>query len=401
MFSFAIPMSSPDLTSAEIEAVNQVLRTPYLSIGPCIAEFEERFAVYVGARHAIGVSSGTAGLHLCVIAAGIGDGDLVITTPFSFVASANVILYERAIPVFVDVDERTGNVSPVLVSEAAEDLTKGGDAARRWLPRNVLRSSSIVHRLSAILPVHAFGQPADMDPILEVAREHGLLVIEDACEALGAEYKNRRIGASNPQSTVFAFYPNKQMTTGEGGMIVTDRDDWNELFRSLRNQGRDVFDAWLNHTRLGYNYRLDEVSAALGLAQLRRIEELLKKRERVAQWYNERLKDAEGLQIPYIATTTTRMSWFVYVIRLSTELNRNAVIASLEEKGIPSRPYFTPIHLQPFYVQRFGYQRGDFPVTEKLGDTCLALPFSGVMTQEQVDYVCSCLREVLRNQALK
>jgi len=371
--------------------VTRVLQTPHLSIGPRIAEFEERFAAYVGAHHAVGVSSGTAGLHLCVIAAGIGEGDLVITTPFSFVASANVILYERAIPVFVDIDSQTLNIDPTLVAEAAHKLTRGqGDKGTRG-------------RLKAILPVHAFGQPADMDPILEVGREYGLVVIEDACEALGAEYKARRIGTQPATcdlrlATVFAFYPNKQMTTGEGGMIVTDRDDWDALFRSLRNQGRDVFDAWLNHSRLGYNYRLDEMSAALGLAQLGRIEELLAKRERVAGWYNERLKDVEGIQIPYIAPSTTRMSWFVYVIRLASEIDRNAVMAALEERGIPSRPYFTPIHLQPFYRERFGYREGDFPVTEAVGRSTLALPFSGVMTEEQVEYVCQHLVTILRQQ---
>jgi len=417
-----IPMSSPDLTAADIEAVSQVLQTPYLSLGPRIAEFEERFATYVGAHHAIAVSSGTAGLHLCVIAAGVGEGDPVITTPFSFVASANVILYERAIPVFVDVDERTGNIDPTLVAEAVEALTKdeGRTTDSCWLPPALRRSSFVIRRPKAVLPVHAFGQPADMDPILEVAREYDLAVIEDACEALGAEYKGHRIGTTLATwdlppatcdlrlATCFAFYPNKQMTTGEGGMIVTDRDDWDALFRSLRNQGRDVFDAWLNHTRLGYNYRLDEMSAALGLAQLGRIEELLAKREQVAQWYNQRLKDVEGVQTPYIAPTTTRMSWFVYVIRLALwnrhnstglapEIDRNAVMAALQERGIPSRPYFTPIHLQPFYRERFGYREGDFPVTEAVAHSVLALPFSGVMTEEQVEYVCEHLAAVLES----
>jgi len=400
MIQSRIPMSSPDITAADIEAVNQVLKTPYLSIGPRIVEFEERFAAYVGARHAIAVSSGTAGLHLCVIAAGVSQGDLVITTSFSFIASANVILYERAIPVFVDIDPQTLNIDPAQVAEATHDLTKGGDAARRWLPPVMRNPKSEIRNPKSILPVHAFGQPADMDSILDVAREYNLAVIEDACEALGAEYKGRRIGTAPATcdlrlATVFAFYPNKQMTTGEGGMIVTDNDDWAALFRSLRNQGRDVHDAWLNHTRLGYNYRLDEM-AALGLAQLNRIEELLAKRERVAQWYNERLKDVDGVQIPYIAPTTTRMSWFVYVIRLAPEIDRNAVMAALEERGIPTRPYFTPIHLQPFYRERFGYREGDFPVTEAVARSVLALPFFGTMTEEQVEYVCEHLVAVLR-----
>ncbi len=392
-----VRMSSPDITPAEIEAVTSVLRTPHLSIGPRIADFEKRFAAYIGCRAGVGVNSGTSGLHLCVIAAGVGEGDLVITTPFSFVASANCILYERGAPVFVDVDERTGNIDPALVAEAIEDLVRGGEAAKRWLPP-ALRASAYRPdgRLRAVLPVHAFGQPSDMDPILDVARRHGLAVIEDACEAIGSEYKGRKAGTLG-DAAVFAFYPNKQMTTGEGGIIVTDREDWDALFRSLRNQGRDVFDAWLNHSRLGYNYRLDEMSAALGLAQLGRIEELLAKREKVARWYSERLAGIEGVQTPRIAPSTTRMSWFVYVIRLAAGIDRQAVMAALAEQGIPSRPYFTPIHLQPFYVERFGYHRGDFPVTEALGDTSLALPFSGVMSEAQVGYVCEHLARALQS----
>ncbi|MFH1951517.1 MAG: DegT/DnrJ/EryC1/StrS family aminotransferase [Pseudomonadota bacterium] len=389
-----IPMASPDITVAEIEAVNQVLQTPHLSIGPRIVEFEERFAAWIGARHAVGVSSGTAGLHLCVIAAGVNEGDLVITAPFSFVASANVILYERAVPIFVDIDPHTLNIDPTLVAEASHDLARGGDAASRWLPPVIRNSRSEIRSPRCILPVDAFGQPADMDAILEVARQHGMDVIEDACEAVGAEYKERKAGTL-ADAAVFAFYPNKQMTTGEGGMIITDRDGWRDLFQSLRNQGRDVQGAWLNHSRLGYNYRLDEMGAALGLAQLGRIEELLGRRERVARWYNERLKDVEGVQTPYIYSATTRMSWFVYVIRLASNVNRDKVMAALEERGIPSRPYFTPIHLQLFYRERFGYREGDFPVTEAVARSVLALPFFGTMTEEQVDYVCKHIAAVL------
>jgi perosamine synthetase len=391
-----IPMSSPDLTKAELDAVQQVLSTNQLSIGPQIDRFEREFERRLAVRHAAGVNSGTSGLHLCVLAAGVQDGDLVITSPFSFVASANVILYERAVPIFVDVDPDTGNLDPALVAECVADLAHGGARAQRWLPP-ALRSTSLrppAPSPRALLPVHAFGQPADMDPILTVARQHGLAVIEDACEAIGSEYKGRKAGTLG-DAGVFAFYPNKQMTTGEGGMIVTDRADWDAIFRSLRNQGRDVFDAWLNHTRLGYNYRLDELSAALGLAQLRRLDELLEKRARVAGWYEARLAGHPQLQVPCIAATTTRMSWFVYVIRVLPPANREQVLRGLAEEGIPSRPYFTPIHLQPFYAQRFGYQRGDFPITERLGDLSLALPFSSVMTEEQVDTVCRQLLAVL------
>lgn len=368
-----IPMSSPDITQAEIDAVTAVLSTRWLSLGPQITAFEEAFAAYTGSSFGIGVNSGTSGLHLAMIAAGVGEGDEVITPSFSFIASANCILYERAKPVFVDIDPLTGNIDPQAIEAAITDRTK------------------------AIIPVHAFGQPADMDPILEIARKHDLIVIEDACEAIGAEYKGRRAGTIG-QAAVFAFYPNKQMTTGEGGMIVTDNEDWANLFRSLRNQGRDVFDAWLNHTRLGYNYRLDELSAALGLAQIRRIDDLLAKRERVAGWYNERIDTIAGIHKPYIGPTTTRMSWFVYVIRCEDGIDRNLLMAALSENGVPSRPYFTPIHLQPFYREQFGWQRGDLPHTEKAGDTFLALPFSGVMTEAQVEYVCTQLERALAAQ---
>ncbi|NTV99799.1 MAG: DegT/DnrJ/EryC1/StrS family aminotransferase [Oscillochloris sp.] len=388
-----IVMSSPDLTDAEFSAVLRVLQTPVLSIGPKNQAFEQAFKSFVGAQYAASVNSGTSGLHLCMIASGIEQGDLVITTPFSFIASSNCILYERAIPIFIDVDPVTGNIDPVLVAEAAEGLARGGEAARRWLPPSLRRHNEgpAGLRLRAILPVHAFGQPADMDPLLTVAHQYGLSVVEDACEAIGAEYKGQQTGTLG-DAAVFAFYPNKQMTTGEGGMIVTNHEHWDTLFRSLRNQGRDVFDAWLNHTRLGYNYRLDEMSAALGLVQIQRIKKLLDRREQVARWYNERLANVELIERPTIVPATTRMSWFVYVVRIKAPAHRNDVMRRLSEVGIPSRPYFTPIHLQPIYRQRFGYQVGDFPVTEHLGDVSLALPFSGVMTEDQVEYVCQQLQ---------
>jgi perosamine synthetase len=393
--AISIPMSSPDLTDAELAAVTRVVQTRYLSIGPQIVALEDAFAAYVGTRYAVGVNSGTSGLHLCVIAAGIQANDLVVTTPFSFIASANCVLYERAVPVFVDVDPLTGNIDPDRVAGAVEDLVNGAGshAHNHWLPRSHRRPSGNgpAGQLKAILPVHAFGQPADMDRILGIAQKYDLAVIEDACEAIGAEYLGFRAGTLG-DAAVFAFYPNKQMTTGEGGMIVTDDEAWADLFRSLRNQGRDVFDAWLNHTRLGYNYRLDEMSAALGLVQIGRVEELLAKRAQVARWYDERLAHEELVERPHIASTTNRMSWFVYVVKIRPPADRNEVMRTLGEVGVSSRPYFTPIHLQPFYRKRFGYQRGDFPITEHLGDTCLAVPFSSVMTEEQVDYVCQMLK---------
>jgi perosamine synthetase len=394
--SIATPMSSPDLSAAERAAVAAVLETPNLSMGPEIQAFEEAFRSYTGSRFAIGVSSGTAGLHLCVRAAGIGDQygpqrDLVITTPFSFVASANVLLFERAVPVFVDVDPQTGNIDPELVQAAASDLAGGAAAAQRWLPRRGLAAD---WRLQGLLPVDVFGQPADMDPLKEVAQQYELKVIEDACEALGAQYKGRHAGRLGDYG-VYAFYPNKQITTGEGAVIVTDDERAAQVMLALRNQGRAPGDTWLQHTYLGYNYRLDEMSAALGRVQLQRLPELLEKRARVAGWYAERLAEIAGVETPLLGASTTRMSWFVYVVRFDPGLDRDAVARGLGERGVPARPYFLPIHLQPYMVERFGYQPGDFPVTEDLGRRGLALPFSGVMSEAQVEHVCQALHEVL------
>jgi perosamine synthetase len=371
-----IPMSRPDITAAERAAVLDVLSTPVLALGPRLERFERSLANRIGARHAVGVSSGTAGLHLCVVAAGIREGDVVLTTPFSFVASANCVLYERARPIFVDIDPQTLTIDPDALASAARALTARGE------------------RLTAILPVHVFGHPADMDPIRDVAARYRLAVIEDACEAIGAAYKGRAVGTLG-DAAVFAFYPNKQLTTGEGGMIVTDDPAWDALFRSLRNQGRDVFDGWLQHSRLGWNYRLDELSAALGAVQVERLEEILAQRARVAEAYTRRLVRLEHVTTPAIAPWVTRMSWFVYVVRLAPWLDRDAVIRALEEHGVPSRAYFPPIHLQPFYRERFGFRPGDFPVSEEMGRRCLALPFFGAMTDAQIDTVCGALGEVL------
>jgi dTDP-4-amino-4,6-dideoxygalactose transaminase len=385
-------MSLPDITEAEREAVAAVLRTPNLSMGGEILSFEQAFCDFTGSLHAIAVNSGTAGLHLCVRAAGIGPGDLVITTPFSFVASTNVLLFEGAIPVFVDADPRTGNIDPDLVRQAVEELSSGSPDAGRWLPRQGLQGKK---QLKAILPVDVFGQPADMDPIRGIADSHGLVVIEDSCEALGAEYKGRKAGTLG-DTAVFAFYPNKQITTGEGGAIVTDDEQAAAMMRALRNQGRAVGDTWLSHTHLGYNYRLDEMSAALGRVQMGRLGELLAKRERVAGWYNQRLGDLAYLETPYMAPTTTRASWFVYVVQISPEFDRNRLAERLGERGIPARPYFIPIHLQHYMVERFGFRQGDFPNAEKLGRHGLALPFSGVMREEEVEDVCQTLDEAVR-----
>jgi perosamine synthetase len=393
---FDIPMSSPDLTDAERQAVAEVLQTPYLSMGNRIQEFERVFREYTNRKYAIGVNSGTSGLHLCVRAAGISSGDLVITTPFSFVASTNVLLFEGAIPIFVDIDPVTGNLNPTGVREAVQDLIQGGYSAKHWLPRSGGDNHS---RLKAIIPVDVFGQPADMDPISTTASDNNLLLIEDSCEALGSEYKDRKAGTLGDYG-VFAFYPNKQITTGEGGIIVTDDDQAAGVMFSLRNQGRAPGDTWLQHTYLGYNYRLDEMSAALGIVQMSRLEELLIKRQRVASWYEQRLAEIPGVESLQIDSHTTRMSWFVYVVRFEPHIDRDIVASALKEQGVPARPYFLPIHLQPYMVSRFGYRDGDFPVTEDLGRRGLALPFSGVMTETQVDQVCRILQDILYSNRL-
>jgi perosamine synthetase len=386
-----IPMSSPDLTNLERDAVAAVLKTPYLSMGGEIQAFEATFRDFTGSKHAIGVSSGTAGLHLCVHAAGIGAGDLVITTPFSFVASSNVLLFERAVPIFVDVDPVSGNIDPQAVRQAVEDLNSGEARAHKWLPR---RGAQVGSPLKAILPVDVFGQPADMDPLAAIARQHELRMIEDSCEALGAEYKGRKAGTLGDFG-VYAFYPNKQITTGEGAVVVTNDDQGAALMQALRNQGRSPGDTWLQHTYLGYNYRLDEMSAALGRVQLGRLDEILEKRARVAGWYNERLAEIPGVKAPQVLDNTTRMSWFVYVVRFSPEVDRDRLAQALGKRGIPARPYFIPIHLQPYMVERFGYRPGDFPITEDLGRRGMALPFSGVMNEGQVDQVCRAVGECL------
>jgi dTDP-4-amino-4,6-dideoxygalactose transaminase len=388
-----ISMSAPDLSREDREAVAAVLKTNDLSQGPKIKAFEQAVADYTGSRHAVGVSSGTAGLHLACIAAGIGRGDVVITTPFSFIASANPILYQDALPVFVDVDPGTGNIDPDQVRQAAEDLEKGGKSAAGWLPRKGTDLQGSADKVKALLVVDVFGQPARYGELREIAEAKHWVLIEDSCEALGSRWKGQPAGALGDIG-VFGFYPNKQMTVGEGGIVVTDHPEWAEQFRSLRNQGRDPQDSWLSHSYLGYNYRLDEMSAALGLSQFQRLDDLVDRRERAAGWYTERLLEIDAISTPEVMPDTTRMSWFVYVVRTENQEQRDLLMAGLEERGIPSRIYFSPIHLQPFYRDRFGYRRGDYPAAEKLGDTSLALPFSGVMREDEVDFVCRAVEEI-------
>jgi len=372
----SIPLSSPDITKKEVEIVNQVLSTPFLSIGPKIKEFEKKIADYIGTRYAIAVNSGTSGLHLCVRSLGIKDGDEVITSPFSFIASANCILFERAKPVFVDINEKTLCLDTSKIEEKITEKTK------------------------AILPVHIFGHPCEMSKIMEIARRHNLAVIEDACEAIGAEYKGKKVGSFG-NCGVFAFYANKQITTGEGGIIVTNNKDVAKLCESMRNQGRGEDNRWLSHVRLGYNYRMSELSAALGLVQMERISEMLEKRSRVADFYNQRLSQIKEVKIPYVGPEINKMSWFVYVIRLDSRRfsrgDRDKIIQELDNRGIQCRDYLPPIHLEPFYVEMFGYQQGDFPITEAVSDSTIALPFYNNLSEEEVDYICNNLKDIINN----
>ncbi len=369
-----IPLSSPDITELEIEYVTEALRTPNLSLGPKLAEFEARMAKFVDVKYAVAVNSGTSALHLIVRALGIKDGDEVITTPFSFISSANCILFERAKPVFVDIDPTTLNIEANRIEER------------------------ITRRTRAILAVDIFGYPAEWHKLEQIAKKHRLKLIEDSCEALGAEYKGRKAGTFG-EAAAFAFYPNKQMTTGEGGVIVTNDIELADLCRSMRNQGRVDSDEWLEHQSLGYNYRLSDINCALGIAQLERIEELLAKRERVAQMYNMRLKDWQEVRIPFSSSEVKR-SWFVYVVVLEDRYsrdNRDKILRELRKRGIGCSNYFTPIHLQPFYVEMFGFKQGDFPVTEHASERTIALPFYNNLSDTEIDFVVQNLKEVVSN----
>jgi perosamine synthetase len=362
-----IPLSSPDVQAEDVELVARVLRSNRLSIGPFIKELERDFADYIGTKYAVAVTNGTSGLHLCMRAAGIVEGDEVITTPFSFIASASCILYERATPVFVDIDDASLNLDPALVARA------------------------VTARTRATLPVHVFGQPCAMDELQSVCRDRNLTLIEDACEAVGAEYKGRKVGAFG-KAAVFSFYPNKAMTLGEGAVVTTDDPYWAELMQSLRNQGRGDGGTGYASDRLGYNYRLDEMSAALGVAQLKRLDRLLAQRQAVAARYGEMLRHVPGVTVKRTLASTTRVSWFVFVIHLDPRIDRDRVIEQLETRGIPSRVYFTPIHLEPYYRKRFGFRPGDFPVAERVAASILALPFHTNLSDAEIDEVVDALQ---------
>ena len=364
-----IPQSRPDIGPLERKAVDEVVTSGVLSLGPRLREFEQRFRERLGVRHAMAVSSGTAALHLCVRAFGITEGDEVITTPFSFVASANCIEFERAVPRFVDIDPETLNIDPACIEAAIGPRTR------------------------AILPVHVFGHPAEGNAIVEIARRHGLRVIEDACEALGGAWQGQAVGTMG-DAAVFGFYPNKQITCGEGGMVVTDDDEAAVLIDSMRNQGRSDDGGWLRHERLGYNYRLDEMSAAIGEVQMRRLDALLEARAQVAARYDALCADLPGVTLPP-RRAGAQVSWFVYVIRLDARFDRDEVMRRLDARGVQCRPYFPSIHLQPYYARRYGYRDGDFPIAEAASARSLSLPFFGTMTDEEQVYVRDMLAAVL------
>jgi dTDP-4-amino-4,6-dideoxygalactose transaminase len=373
-----IHLCRPDVTEREIEAVCEVLRSPQLSLGPKLTQFERAFAEYIGTRRAVAVNSGTSGLFLCLLALGIGPGDEVITTPFTFVASTSSIMMAGARPVFVDIKSVSLNMEPAKIEAAITEKTK------------------------AILPVEVFGNPAGMDQIREIARAHNLAVIEDSCEALGSALDGKNAGTFGTMS-VFGFYPNKQITTGEGGMILTNEESLAETCVSLRNQGRTKDAGWLGHERLGYNYRLSDINCALGIVQLARIDEIKAKRRRVAEWYMEILADDERLLLP-VEPQRCELSWFVFVVRLTeeyTQQQRDRILQRMRERNIEVGNYFPPVHLMPFIAGPFGYRSGDFPAAEAASGRTIALPFHNHLTRDDVVAVCETLKQVLDREPLR
>jgi perosamine synthetase len=370
-----IPLARPVLGEAEERAVLDVLRSGQLSLGPRVPAFEQAFAARVGASFGCAVSSGTAGLHLALRAAGVGDGDEVVTSPFSFVASANAAIYERARPVFADIDPVTLNLDPAAAAAAVTERTR------------------------ALLPVHIFGYPADMPAFEQVADRHGLGIVEDACEALGAVYADGTAVGGRGHPAVFGFYANKQLTTGEGGMVTLGDLALKQRIDSERNQGRAPDMGWLDHDRLGFNYRLSDIACALGLAQLERLDGMLAGRGRVAGLYREALAGIEGLGLPCPDRGGERRGWFVFVVQLPHGVDRDATIRALAVKGVQSKPYLPAIHLMSFYRERFGHREGEFPVCEDIAARSLALPFFPEMSEGQVARVGEALRAILRGVA--
>jgi perosamine synthetase len=372
-----IPLSAPDVSEQDIRAVSEVLRTSHLSLGPKVPEFESALCNYVGASDVIAVSSGTAALHLCIRALGISEGDEVIVPSFAFIAVANAVRYEKAIPVFVDIDEQTLNLDPTLLEAA------------------------ITPRTRALIVVHTFGRPAELSIILEIANRHGLYVIEDACEAIGAEYEGQKVGALADVG-VFGFYPNKQITTGEGGAVVTNDADIAIKIRKLRNQGRDDSESWFQHSELGYNYRISDINCALGIEQLSRIDTILDRRETIARSYDQRLGRIADLTLPSLTLPGRKISWFVYVVRLGSRLShahRDWIVHQMKMRGIALGRYFAPIHLQPIYLS-YSSQKAVLPVTEFQASRSLVLPFFNRIQEEEINEVCQTLEELLRSVPL-
>jgi perosamine synthetase len=362
-----IPLAKPVLGAEEEAAVIEVLRSGQLSLGPRIPAFERAFADWVGAPHASAVSSGTAGLHLALRAVGVAEDDEVVTSPFSFVASANVVLFERARPVFADIDPRTLNLDPAAAAAA------------------------VTARTTALLPVHIFGYPAD----LRAFEALGLPIVEDACEALGAVHADGLHVGARGHPAVFGFYANKQLTTGEGGMVTLADAALKERIDAERNQGRAPDMGWLDHDRLGFNYRLTDIASAIGLEQLRRLDGMLADRARVAGWYREALAGLEGLGLPCEDAGGDRRGWFVFVVQVPRDRDRDEVIGELRARGVQSKPYLPAIHLMSFYRERFGHREGEFPVCEDVAARSLALPFFPAMTEGQVAQVAVALAEAI------
>jgi perosamine synthetase len=363
----SIPLARPVLGEPEERRVLEVLRSGQLSLGPLLPQFEQAFAARLGADFASAVSSGTAGLHLALRAVGVTDGAEVVTSPFSFVASANVAVYERALPVFADIDPVTLNLSAAAAAAVVTDRT------------------------AALLPVHVFGYPADMPGFERL----GIPIVEDACEALGAVYADGGAVGGRGHPAVFGFYANKQLATGEGGMVTLADETLKERIDSERNQGRAPNMDWLDHDRLGFNYRLSDIACALGLAQLERLDEMLAGRNRVAESYREALGGIEGLDLPCPDAGGARRGWFVFVVQLPREHDRDSIVRSLAEHGIPAKPYFPAIHLMSYYQDTFGHRSGEFPICEDVAARSIALPFFPEMTESQVEQVAAALRTVL------
>lgn len=368
-----IPLSSPDVNEEDIRAVSDVLRTSRLSLGPRLEEFEQSIAAYVGASDAVAVNSGTSALHLCLHALGIGEGDEVIVPSFAFIAVANAVRHERATPVFVDIESDTLNLDPSRIEAAVTSRTK------------------------AIIVVHTFGCPANLEAILETARRRGLRVIEDACEAIGAEYNGRRVGAFG-DAAIFSFYPNKQITTGEGGVVVTRNPQISQFVRKVRNQGRDDPEGWFQHSELGYNYRISDINCALGIEQLKRIEPILMRREAIARQYSHILGRCPEFKLPLLNISFGKISWFVYVIRLGMQFNqldRDWIVREMHLRGIGVGRYFAPIHRQPIY--KHWATLGTLQVTEEIASRTIALPFFNRIQNDQIVEVCSTLTELTQS----